>query len=59
MDYCKKEKLNYRFHDSAIVIEYISKVFIKANQKNVEVVIREKRDDCIPQIIYNAISNIS
>ena len=40
----KKKKLNYRFHDPndpAVAAEYIVKVFIEANQKKVEEVIRE------------------
>lgn len=40
----KKKKLNYRFHDPndpAVAAEYILKVFIEANQKKVEEVIRE------------------
>lgn len=40
----KKKKLNYRFHDpndSAVAAEYILKVFIEANQKKVEEVIRK------------------
>ena len=44
----KKKKLNYRFHDlndPAVAVEYILKVFVKANQENVEAVIREERDD--------------
>ena len=40
----KKQKLNYRFHDPndpAVAAEYILKVFVEANQKKVEKVIRE------------------
>ena len=40
----KKIKLNYRFHDPndpAVAAEYILKVFIEANQKKVEAVIRK------------------
>lgn len=40
----KKKKLNYRFHDPndpAVAAEYILKVFIEANKKKVEEVIRE------------------
>ena len=40
----KKIKLNYRFHDPndpAVAAEYILKVFIEANQKKVEEVIRK------------------
>lgn len=40
----KKQKLNYRFHDQndpAVAAEYILKVFVEANQKKVEKVIRE------------------
>lgn len=40
----KKQKLNYRFHDPndpAVAAEYILKVFVEANQKKVERVIRE------------------
>lgn len=40
----KKKKLNYRFHDPndpAVAAEYILKVFIEANQKKVEEVIRK------------------
>ncbi len=40
----KKKKLNYRFHDPnnpAVSAEYILKVFIEANQKKVEEVIRK------------------
>ena len=40
----KKQKLNYRFHDPndpAVATEYILKVFVEANQKKVEKVIRE------------------
>lgn len=40
----KKKKLNYRFHDPndpAVAVEYILKVFIEANQKKVEEVIRK------------------
>ena len=39
-----KKKLNYRFHDlndPAVAAEYILKVFIEANKKKVEEVIRE------------------
>lgn len=41
----KKKKLNYRFHDPnnpAVSAEYILKVFIEANQKKVEEVIRKE-----------------
>lgn len=40
----KKQKQNYRFHDPndpAVAAEYILKVFVEANQKKVEKVIRE------------------
>lgn len=40
----KKQKLHYRFHDPndpAVAAEYILKVFVEANQKKVEKVIRE------------------
>ena len=40
----KRQKLNYRFHDPndpAVAAEYILKVFVEANQKKVERVIRE------------------
>ena len=40
----KRQKLNYRFHDpnnSAVAAEYILKVFIEANQKKVEELIRK------------------
>ena len=40
----KKQKLNYRLHDPndpAVAAEYILKVFVEANQKKVERVIRE------------------
>ena len=40
----KKKKLNYRFHDPndpAVAAEYILKVFIEANQKEVEEAIRK------------------
>ncbi|WP_200786706.1 hypothetical protein [Clostridium sp. Marseille-P3244] len=40
----KRKKLNYRFHDPndpAVAAEYILKVFIEANQKKVEEVIRK------------------
>lgn len=40
----KKKKMNYRFHDPndpAVAAEYILKVFIEANQKKVEEVIRK------------------
>ena len=40
----KKKKLNYRFHDPndpAVAAEYILKVFIEANQKKVEELIRK------------------
>lgn len=40
----KKQKLNYRFHDPndpAVAAEYILKVFVEANQKKVDKVIRE------------------
>lgn len=40
----KKQKLNYRFHDPndpAVAAEYILKVFVEANHKKVEKVIRE------------------
>ena len=50
----KKQKLNYRFHDPndpAVAAEYILKVFVEANQKKVEKVIRdasrEKEENCI------------
>ena len=44
----KKKKLNYRFHDPndpAVAAEYILKVFIEANQKKVEEVIRKASMD--------------
>lgn len=40
----KKKKLDYRFHDPndpAVAAEYILKVFVEANQKKVEEVIRQ------------------
>ena len=40
----KKIKLNYRFHDPndpAVAAEYILKVFIEANQKKVDELIRK------------------
>lgn len=37
----KKKKLNYQFHDSVVAVEYILKMFVKANQKKVEAVIGE------------------
>lgn len=50
----KKKKLNYRFHDPndpAVAAGYILKVFIEANQKKVEEVIRkasrDKEEKCI------------
>ena len=50
----KKQKLNYRFHDPnnpAVTAEYILKVFVEANQKKVEKVIREasraKEENCM------------
>ena len=50
----KKQKLHYRFHDPndpAVAAEYILKVFVEANQKKVEKVIRdasrEKEENCI------------
>ena len=40
----KKKKLTYRFHDPndpAVAAEYILKVFIEANKKKVEEVLRK------------------
>lgn len=49
----KKQKLNYRFHDSndpAVAAEYILKVFVNVNQRKVEKMVRkacqEKEENC-------------
>ncbi|MGI6005865.1 MAG: hypothetical protein ACOX8E_00055 [Ruminococcus sp.] len=57
----KMKKLNYRFHnpnDSAVAAEYILKVFVEANQRKVEEVIRRASvEKQVPYICCNQPTN--